>query len=257
MQLGQGIAITNHEPGSNLRLMRARRILRRSSGKGRLAAGIVALLAAVTATPAAAQGGSILQATDTAVTRQVRSMENIGLAHRLGVYGQRSRQPLPLIAAADILLAHPTRPLAEARANLDTTRAVLPDAARMLASAREYASGNDRLLALLPPLERRARSVDRGGSRGPRQLYAEVQPAASQEHTVEFRGGEPAIVHLSGDGESDLDLFVYDDAGQIVASITGPGDQGVVHWRPERQARFRIEVRNLGRAPNQYWLTTN
>ena len=216
----------------------------------------VALLAATT-TPVAAQGGGVLQATDTAVTRQIRSMENIGLAHRLGVYGQRSRQPLPLIAAADILLAHPTRPLGPTPARLDTVGAVLPDAARMLASARSYASGNDRLLALLPALERRAGSVTRGASSGPRQLSAAVAPAASEEHTVEFRGAEPAIVHVSGDGDSDLDLFVYDEAGQLVASATGPGDQCVVHWRPERQARFRIEVRNVGPAANQYWLTTN
>jgi hypothetical protein len=234
--------------------MRARLIPRASL---RLHFGVLVVGLAATAMPAAAQGGSVLQATDTAVTRQIRSMENIGLAHRLGVYGQRSRQPLPLIAAADILLAHPTRPLSATPASLDTSRAILPDAAWMLASAREYASGNDRILALLPALERRARSVDRGGLRGPRQLSAEVQPAASQDHTVEFRGAETAIVHVSGDGDSDLDVFVYDDAGQIVASAAGPGDQCVVHWRPERQGRFRIEVRNLGRTTNQYWLTTN
>ena len=220
-------------------------------------AALLVLAVAVTAAPARAQGGSVLQAVDTALARQIRAMENIGLAHRLGVYGQRSRQALPLIAAAEILLDHPTRPLAPPPTDGDTAGAVIPDAARLLASARTLASGNDRILALLPALERRARSIDRGSARGPRQLYAQVASAMRREHTVEFRGGEPAVIYVSGDGDSDLDLFVYDEAGQVVASATGPRDECVVRWQPERQGRFRVEVRNLGPASNWYWMATN
>ena len=159
-------------------------------------AALLVLAVAVTAAPARAQGGSVLQAVDTALARQIRAMENIGLAHRLGVYGQRSRQALPLIAAAEILLDHPTRPLAPPPTDGDTAGAVIPDAARLLASARTLASGNDRILALLPALERRARSIDRGSARGPRQLYAQVASAkgtglglAIAKEIVEAHGG--------------------------------------------------------------------
>lgn len=230
--------------------------LQRLAQVGALAAALL-IAGSAMAAPASAQGGSVLQATDTALARQIRAMENIALAHRLGVYGQRSRQALPLIAAAEILLDHPTRPLAPPPTDQDTTGAVIPDAARLLASARAIASGNDRILALLPALERRARSIDRGSSRGPRQLYAQVASSTRREHTVEFRGGEPAVIYVSGDGDSDLDLFVYDEAGQVVASATGPRDECVVRWQPERQGRFRVEVRNLGPAPNWYWMATN
>jgi hypothetical protein len=194
--------------------------------------------------------------TDTVLARQMRAMESLALAHRLAVYGQRARNPLALVTAAEILLDHPTRPLAQGTPD-DTAGAVLPDAARLLASARSLAGANERLIGLIVPLERRARAIDRGSSRGPRQLYGQVPSATRREHVVEFRGGEPAVVYVSGDGDSDLDLFIYDEAGQLVASATGPRDECVVRWQPERQGRFRIEVRNLGSASNWYWMATN
>ena len=197
------------------------------------------------------------QPTDTGLERQRRTLESLALAHRLAVHGQRARRPLALIAAAEILIEHPTRPLAPPPTDLDTAGAVLPDAVRLLASARALAGDDARLLALIPPLERRARSIDRGSLRGPRQLYGQVASATRREHTIEFRGGEPAVVYDSGDGDSDLDVFVYDESGQLVASATGPRDECVARWKPERQGRFRVEVRNLGSASNWYWMATN
>ena len=217
------------------------------------------LIAGIAAAPAAlpAQGGAVLaQPVDTVLGRQIRSMERITLAHRLAVHGQRARQPLALITAAEILIDNPTRPLGPP-SNQDTAGAVIPDPTRLLASARSLAGADERLIAIIGPLERRARSIDRGSARGPRQLYGQVAAASRREHTVEFRGGEPAVIYVSGDGDSDLDLFVYDEAGQLVASATGPRDECVVRWQPERQGRFRVEVRNLGGASNWYWMATN
>ncbi len=219
-----------------------------------------ALLAALIipgATTSAQVATSPTQPTDTAFARQVRAMESLALAHRLSVYGQRERRPLALMAAAEILIEHPTRPLAPPPTDLDTAGAVLPDAVRLLASARAFAGDDQRLLALITPLDRRARSIDRGSLRGPRQLYGRVASSTRREHLIEFRGGEPAVVYVSGDGDSDLDVFVYDESGQVVASATGPRDECVARWQPQRQGRFRVEVRNLGSAPNWYWMATN
>jgi hypothetical protein len=222
-----------------------------------LPAALVAAMA-VAGTSVSAQGATPApQSADTAFARQLRAMESIALAHRLGVYGQRARQPLALMAAAEILIDHPTRPLAPPPTDLDTAGAVLPDAARLLASARALVGDDPRMIALITPLERRARSIDRGSLRGPRQLYGQVASATRREHTIEFRGGESAVVYVSGDGDSDLDVFVYDESGQVVASATGPRDECVARWKPERQGRFRVEVRNLGSASNWYWMATN
>ena len=214
----------------------------------------------LTTAPAAAQDPAA-QTTDTLLARQIRALEDITLAHRLAVYGQRARKPMALITAADILLANPARPLASADPDTIAAGAVLPEPGRLLATARELADGDEALLALIRPLERAAaqivRGAPRGSSRGPRQLYGRVLPAAKREHTVEFRGGEPAVVYVSGDGDSDLDVFIYDAAGQVVASAVGPRDECVVRWTPTRLAAFRIEIRNVGEAPNWYWMATN
>ena len=198
---------------------------------------------------------------DTLLARQIRALEDITLAHRLAVYGQRAGKPLALITAADILLANPSRPLASIDPDTIGAGPVLPEPARLLAAARGLAQGDQALLAIIQPLERAAAQVVRGGprgsARGPRQLYGRVAASSKREHTVEFRGREPAVVYVSGDGDSDLDVFVYDGAGQLVASSVGPRDECVVRWTPERQGSFRVEIRNVGAAPNWYWMATN
>ena len=225
-----------------------------------LAGAAVAVCVAVGAEPAAAQDAPAQQP-DTVLDRQIRALEAITLAQRLAVYGERARMPLPLITAAEILLANPSRPLASIDPDTIAAGAILPEPARLLATARTLAAGDETLLALMRPLERSAaqavRGAPRGSARGPRQLYGRVGGSEKREHTVEFRGGEPAVVYVSGDGDSDLDVFVYDASGQLVASAVGPRDECVVRWTPARQATFRVEVRNVGRAPNWYWMATN
>lgn len=223
---------------------------------------LIALLAAflVAARPLGAQVAASEQP-DTLLARQIRSLEDITLAHRLAVYGERARKPLPLIAAAEILLANPGRPLESTDPDTIAAGAVLPEPARLLATARVLAAGDTNLLALMRPLERAAAQIVRGGprgsARGPRQLYGRVGPSEMRAHTVEFRGREPAVVYVSGDGDSDLDVFVYDAAGQLVASAVGPRDECVVRWTPDRLGVFRVEVRNVGGAANWYWMATN
>ena len=231
-----------------------------SNGKYRrsLISALIAGVIIAASAPVGAQGvAPASQQTDTALARQIRAMEDITLAHRLAVYGQRARQPLALVTAAEILLANPTRPLAPPPADSAGTDVVTPDPRRLLATARRLAAGSDRLLDIIGPAEQRARAVDRGSAKGPRQLYGQVTSAAKREHMIEFRGGEPAVVYVSGDGDSDLDLFVYDAANNLVASATGPRDECVVRWQPDRQGQFRIEVRNIGEASNWYWMVTN
>ena len=72
-----------------------------------------------------------------------------------------------------------------------------------------------------------------------------------------FRGGELGIVSLVGDGSTDLDVFVYDEAGRLVAQGIGLTDIEVVRFVPARTSRFRIEVRNLGTTWNRFTLMTD
>ena len=75
--------------------------------------------------------------------------------------------------------------------------------------------------------------------------------------TVTFRAGETAMVAISGDGDSDLDLYVFDQNGNRVCGATGRGDDEVCRWTPRWTGTFRVEVRNLGAAANRYRIATN
>jgi hypothetical protein len=84
-----------------------------------------------------------------------------------------------------------------------------------------------------------------------------VEARGSDRYTMTFEGGEVAFVTVSGDGDTDLDLFVYDESGHLVASDIDPGDDCVAVFTPRWTGRFTIVIRNHGPVYNRYVLMTN
>lgn len=84
-----------------------------------------------------------------------------------------------------------------------------------------------------------------------------VEAYSTDVYHTRFVGGEVAVIRLQGDGDTDLDLYVYDQNGNLIARSTGYSDREEVAWRPRWTGTFRIEVRNRGGIWNQYVLTTN
>jgi hypothetical protein len=72
-----------------------------------------------------------------------------------------------------------------------------------------------------------------------------------------FRGGEFAMIEIDGDGSTDLDIYVYDENGNLITYGIGLSDREVVSFNPLWTGVFRIEVRNLGGRTNWYRLITN
>jgi hypothetical protein len=91
---------------------------------------------------------------------------------------------------------------------------------------------------------------------GPGVSVSRAQAFGSVWFNETFRGGETAVVTIRGDGDTDLDLYVYDANGNLVAWSNGPTDRETVRFTPLWTGRFRIEVRNLGRVWNQFTLNT-
>jgi hypothetical protein len=81
-----------------------------------------------------------------------------------------------------------------------------------------------------------------------------VNAYSSVTYTEYFSAGELTTVYVSGDGDTDLDLFIYDENGVLVDSDTAFGDECVATVVPNWTGRFTIEVRNLGSVYNQYTL---
>jgi hypothetical protein len=63
--------------------------------------------------------------------------------------------------------------------------------------------------------------------------------------------GRPVAITVVGDGNTNLDLYVYDQAGGLVAKAEGGTDEEQVRFVPLVTQTYRIELRNLGRTYNQ------
>lgn len=71
-------------------------------------------------------------------------------------------------------------------------------------------------------------------------------------YTVELYAHETTMIVLSGDGDTDLDLYVYDENDNLVASDRGYSDDAAVTVRPRWTGRFRVCVVNLGDVYNRF-----
>src|SRR5437764_700031 len=101
--------------------------------------------------------------------------------------------------------------------------------------------------------------VDAGRAPAPGVDTKRCEAFNSVTYHENFYGGEVATVSIVGDGDTDLDIFVYDMQGRLVAQGIGPTDIETVSWFvPGNQIqRYRIVVRNLGGVWNRYTMRTN
>lgn len=100
-------------------------------------------------------------------------------------------------------------------------------------------------------------TAEAGRRGGPGLDDTRCEAYSSVTYHVEFYGGELAEVLVIGDGDTDLDLYIYDENGNLVASDLDPSDVCLCQWEPRWTGVFRIEVHNLGSVWNAYSLETN
>lgn len=97
-----------------------------------------------------------------------------------------------------------------------------------------------------------AREVD-----GPNYHRDVVLAKSSDVYHMRFRAHETAEIAVSGDGDTDLDLYVYDSSGNLIESDDDLTDECYVSWTPRWTGTFRVEVVNRGSVYNSYSLRTN
>jgi len=84
-----------------------------------------------------------------------------------------------------------------------------------------------------------------------------VYAYSTDTYTQVFRGGETARVGVKGDGDTELDLYIYDEYGNPVAEDEDGDRVCLVSWTPSRTSRFTIKVVNRGNVYNDYVIATN
>lgn len=133
-------------------------------------------------------------------------------------------------------------------------------ASDMLEEARGWAGDDEVLVALL---DRAAERLERQGAvtmgrvQGPAAEIKRVEARSRHVYRERFRGEQLARVVIVGDGDTDLDLFVYDENGNLIRSDIRVTDFVHVEWTPRWTGEFRIEVVNHGNVWNRYVMVTN
>jgi hypothetical protein len=97
----------------------------------------------------------------------------------------------------------------------------------------------------------------RGAVGGPQYLEARVSANSSKEYTCRFWANELAEVAVLGDGDTDLDLYIYDSNGNLIAYDTDYTDQCYCRWVPAWTDTFIIKIVNRGSVYNAFILMTN
>lgn len=182
----------------------------------------------------------------------------------LAKYGYANFSASALVEAAKIFSETQTQPMAvEAeRGKTETVESkdnnVSFDPAQLLADAKKFAGKDKVLLAYINQIEKGLKSsATRGAVGGPKAQRDRVYGKDINTYKVQFWANELAEVCVSGDGDTDLDLYVYDASGNLIGSDTDYSDDCVVRWVPAWTGTFFIKVVNRGALYNNYAIWTN
>jgi hypothetical protein len=175
------------------------------------------------------------------------------LAADVARFGDRTNDPLALITAASMLKRVKTSestatretPAAEAATKAQDSTYTLDE---VLKRAHKMTEGRADLTALLTDVEE---ASSRGAVYGARRWTDVVSGHGRDRYRVTFKGDEVAAVYIKGDGDSDLDLYVYDENGNEICRDADSTDTMLCRWTPAWTGPFIIEIRNLGVA-NHY-----
>jgi hypothetical protein len=181
------------------------------------------------------------------------------MASDLLAFGRNTKDPLDLIVAARIMKAlggteADFKPEGRA-ATVSAQKSGQPVSAdSILVEARDLAKG-EKIANLL--IDETAAMGTTAGAGQPKTHQDTVQPAATDVYSIVFSGGQLAEAGVAGDGDSDLDLLVYDENDHLVCRSTGSSDREYCRWWPRWTGPFRIEIQNLGAVANLYRVATN
>lgn len=187
-------------------------------------------------------------------------IERLNLAGHLVNYGYETQTALPLIQAVKIyqeLNLQPAidgqKPKIEGEGDIAVEEISTTPQARtekqLLADATQFAKGNPHLLALIAECQKI--------NRKPATTYFYhndyIAPKKTHYWDVSLHGGKHSFVHLSGDGSSDLDLYLYDQEGREIDKETSAGDQcGLIVF--EDLSFISVKIVNRGHVTNNYRL---
>ena len=182
----------------------------------------------------------------------------------LARYGYENYSATALIEAAKIIIETPVQEL-DAKETPDEPQQVQEKPTRLrlnpdqlLADAQKYAGKDKVVVSYAKQVEKMVKDgKTRGAVGGPRYGEGRVYGKTYKDYEVKFWASELAEVIVIGDGDNDLDLYIYDQNGNLIASDTDYTDQCVCRWVPAWTGAFRIRIVNRGAIYSDFAIATN
>lgn len=194
----------------------------------------------------------------------------LATAYSLAAWGVENENVSALLAAAALLQSLPVQEtdrqgeesaIADAAADEEKKEEGESPAwtvARLLDAAAELAKGDEALAALVASertrLEQAQAAMGAGG--GPKRDCDYVRAGYQWTYRITFNVG-PAEIMARGDGDGDLDLFVYAENGQLLGSDTMVDSNPIVRTYVYVRQPLTIVLKNVGNIGEYYCLFTN
>ena len=83
----------------------------------------------------------------------------------------------------------------------------------------------------------------------------QVSARTTDTYRIACRGGEQIRIQVRGDHDTDLDLYIYDASGNLLAWDDDLTDLCIVRFTPATMGEFIIRIVNRGWVYNEYLLT--
>ena len=129
-----------------------------------------------------------------------------------------------------------------------------PTAESLFAEARTLARGDRDLLRRIDQAERtQARGLIGGGQTFVRDINAD----SHINWRVTARGGEIWRVGAMGDGDTDVDIQVIDENGNVVCQDTGTSSTALCTLTPRWTGQFTVRIINWGRVWTRTVIASN
>ena len=96
-----------------------------------------------------------------------------------------------------------------------------------------------------------------GTPTGP-QVFTDTVAPGQKSFFVTFKAGQVAMFSIIGQGNADVEIYVFDRNNRLVtSSVFGFTDRRNVSWVPPQTETYRIELKNNGAFPNRVTITHN
>ena len=198
-----------------------------------------------------------------------KSVATLAVAQDLVQYARENKSALTMLVAVQMMR--------QASARTDETRlqqkstagtgresqksgsVAKADAEGLLAEAKGWAGDDKALTALLDQEAGKGKEpATRGRRGGPGCDKGTVMAGDAVRYRIDFKPREMAAVGVLGDGDTDLDCYVFDQAENLLRADESTSPHCYLQWYTQNGGVFTIVVSNLrGSVYNNYTICTN